>query len=341
MTMVRRLAIAALALFNLVACAPPAFPPADDKPLVWPPEPAAPRLVFVRAFSRPDDLGISKSFFQKLADVVFGGSEARLVRPMAVVAAGTTLFVADPGARGVHRLDPAEGNYDFIGAEGGVPLASPVALARGANGDIYVSDSAQGRVYVLRPGAKVVAPLALGAVLRQPTGIAYDPVARRLIVVDTAAHQIHFFNADGSLATSVGRRGSGDGEFNYPTLLWRASDGRLYVTDSLNFRTQILDPQGAFLTKFGKAGDASGDLARQKGIATDRYGHIYVVDALLNALQIFDHTGRFLLSVGDLGTDRGEFWLPTGIFIAEDDTIYIADSYNRRVQILRYIGGPS
>jgi sugar lactone lactonase YvrE len=340
-TVVHRLAIAALALITLVACVPPASAPADDTPLVWPPEPAPPRLAFVRAFSRPDDLGIAKSLLQKLADVLFGGSEARLVRPMAVVAAGTTLFVADPGAKGVHRLDPAEGKYELIGAEGGVPLASPVALARGADGEIYVSDSARGRVYVLRPGAKAMAPLELGAVLRQPTGIAYDRVARRLIVVDTAAHQIHFFNPDGSLAASVGRRGSGDGEFNFPTLLWRAPDGRLYVTDSLNFRIQILDAQGAFLSKFGKAGDASGDLARQKGVATDRYGHIYVVDALFNAVQIFDPSGRYLLSVGDLGTERGEFWLPTGIFITEDDTIYIADSYNRRVQVLRYIGGPA
>lgn len=340
MTLLRRVAIAALALFTLVACAPPTSVTMDDTPLVWPPEPAPPRLAFVRAFSRPDDLGISRSFLQKLADVLFGGSQARLIRPMAVVVAGKTLFVADPGAKGVHRLDPAEGRYDLIRAEGGVPLSSPVALARGADGEIYVSDSAQGRVYVLRPGAKAVAPLALGAPLRQPTGIAYDPVARRLIVVDTAAHQIHFFNADGSLAASIGRRGSGDGEFNFPTLLWRAPDGRLYVTDSLNFRIQILDPQGVFLSKFGKAGDASGDLARQKGVATDRHGHVYVVDSLFNALQVFDPTGRFLLSVGDLGTERGEFWLPTGIFITEDDTIYIADSYNRRVQVLRYIGGP-
>ena len=336
-----RLVITAVALSTLVACAPPARPPADESRLVWPPEPAPPRLAFVRAFSRPDDLGITKNILQKLADVVFGGTEARLVRPMAVVAAGTMLFVADPGAKGVHRLDPVEGKYDLVAAEGGSPLASPVALARGADGEIYVSDSAQGRVYVIGPGAKAARPLALGTRLRQPTGIAYDPVARRLIVVDTAAHKIHFFNADGSLAASVGRRGNGDGEFNYPTLLWRASDGRLYVTDSLNFRTQVLDPQGAFLAKFGKAGDGSGDHARQKGIATDHYGHIYVVDALLNALQVFDRSGRFLLSVGDLGSDRGEFWLPAGIFISEDDTIYIADSYNRRVQVLRYIGGPA
>lgn len=339
MKQVARRVIAALAMSALTACAPSTQPPVDEPPLVWPRAPAPPRLAYVRAFSRPDDLGITRGFLQKLADAVFGGTEARLVRPMAVVAAGATLFVADPGAKGVHRFNPAEGRYDLVTAEGGEPLASPVALARGAEGEIYVSDSAQGRVYVLRPGARAAVRLVLGARLRQPTGIAYDPDARRLIVVDTAAHRVLFFNADGSLASSVGRRGSGEGEFNYPTLLWRASDGRLYVTDSLNFRTQILDPQGGYLGKFGKAGDGSGDHARQKGIATDRYGHIYVVDALLNALQVFDQRGRFLLSVGDLGSDRGEFWLPTGIYISEDDTIYVADSYNRRVQVLRYIGG--
>ncbi len=323
----------------LVGCAQPAKVPENPAPLVWPPAPAAARLVHVGTFSRPDDLGIRKGALQRLADILFGGSEARLVRPMAVAVVGTTLYVADPGAKGVHRLDPATGAYALVAREHGAPLPSPVALARGEGGDIYVSDSALGKVLLIRAGAKHAVPVALGAPLRQPTGIAYDPVTRRLAVVDTAAHRVLYFDAQGALSAAVGRRGTGAGEFNYPTHLWRAADGRYYVTDSLNFRVQILDDQGTVIGQFGRAGDASGDLARQKGVATDRFGHVYVVDALFGALQIFDASGRFLLSVGEIGSGRGEFWLPTGLFIADDDTIYVADSYNRRVQMLRYVGG--
>ena len=335
-------AAAALILGSaLTGCAPPVQTVESAMPLVWPAAPDAPRIAYVRAFSRPDDLGISRGFLQRVADVLFGHDESRLVRPMAVVAVGEVLYVADPGAKGVHRFDPKGGRYDLIHAAGGTALVSPVGLALGDAGEVYVSDSALAAVFVIRPGAKEAVQLSLSAPLGQPTGIAFDATSGRLFVVDTTAHRVNAFRRDGTLESSFGRRGTEAGEFNYPTLIWRTREGRLYVTDSLNFRIQSFDASGRFLAKFGGLGDGTGDLPRQKGVATDRYGHVYVVDSLFHAIQIFDDRGRFLLSLGGLGQERGEFRLPTGLFIGEDDKIYVADSYNQRVQVLRYIGGPT
>jgi DNA-binding beta-propeller fold protein YncE len=333
---------AALILASLLsACAPPAQTVGNNSPLVWPAAPDAARIAFVKSFSRPDDLGISRGFFQRVADALFGNDESRLVRPMAVVAAGDIVYVADPGAKGVHRFDQKAGRYDLIYAAGGTALVSPVGLALGAAGEVYVSDSALAAVFVIRAGAKEATQLSLGTALGQPTGIAFDAATGRLFVVDTGAHRVNVFRRDGSLESSFGQRGTAEGEFNYPTLIWRTPQGRLYVTDSLNFRIQSFDGSGRFLAKFGGLGDGTGDLPRQKGVATDRYGHIYVVDSLFHAIQIFDSNGRFLLSVGGLGQERGEFRLPTGLFIGPDDKIYVADSFNQRVQVLRYIGGPT
>lgn len=337
----RRAFALCLLLAALGACAPAVIKPGQESPLVWPDEVDVPaRVAFVKAFSRPDEFGIAKGLLQRISEVVFGASEARLIRPMAVVVVKGVVYVADPGARGVHRFDPVAERYDLIAAQGDAALPSPIGLARGNDGEVYVTDSESAQVLVIRPGAKAAVPLALPQ-MGQPTGIAFDPETGRLYVVDTAAHRVNVFNPDGTQHASFGQRGAGDGEFNYPTLLWRDSQGRLYVTDSLNFRIQVFDTQGRLLKKFGQAGDGTGDNIRQKGVATDSYGHIYIVDALFNALQIFDQTGRLLLSLGNLGSDRGEFWLPVGIFIGEEDLIYIADSYNQRIQILRYIGGPT
>jgi DNA-binding beta-propeller fold protein YncE len=335
-------AAAALVLgLALSGCASPVQTVESQTPLVWPAAPDAPRIAFVRTFSRPDDLGISRGFLQRVADVLFGSDESRLVRPMAVVAVGDILYVADPGAKGVHRFDQKRGSYELIHAAGGGPLISPVGLALGDAGDVYVSDSALATVFVIRPGANEASPLSLGTRIGQPTGIAFDAASGRLFVVDTSAHRVYVFKRDGTLESSFGRRGTAEGEFNYPTLIWRTREGRLYVTDSLNFRVQSFDEAGRFLAKFGGLGDGTGDLPRQKGVATDRYGHIYVVDSLFHAIQVFDDKGRFLLSLGGMGQERGEFWLPTGLFISADDKIYVADSYNQRVQVLRYIGGPT
>lgn len=328
----------ALLVLLLAACSVPVLE-ADDAPQpVWPGPPDAPRVAFVRAFSRPADLGIGKGLVARVADFLFGDSEARLVRPMAVVEHAGVIHVADPGGRGVHRFDPRRGDYALLAGPGGTPLPSPVGLAVGADGEIYVSDSRLGQVFVVRPGANEAQPLALGAPLRQPTGLAFDAAGRRLYVADTAAHRVLAFDAAGTLVATIGRRGEAAGEFNFPTLLSFAA-GRLYVTDSLNFRVQVLDGEGRFFASVGRHGDAIGDTPRPKGAAADRRGHLYVADAVHHNLQIFDAAGRFLLPVGQQGAGRGEFLMPTGVFVGGDDHIYVADAHNRRVQVLRYVGG--
>lgn len=340
MTLALALRIAQFALLAaLGACSVRLPDTADTATPVWPPAPDTARIAFVRTITGPGDMGIGKPLIERLQDIVFGGQAPQLVRPMAVLALGATLYVADPGVQGVHRLDPRSGRYTLVRGPDGVPLPSPVGLAAGEAGEVYVTDSKLGQVHVIAPGASAAQPLPLADAPLQPTGITFDPVNRHLLVVDTARHQLLVYDRAGHLLRRIGQRGEGPGEFNYPTALWRAADGRLLVTDSLNFRIQTLDAAGGFLGGFGHAGDSAGDTPRPKGVATDPDGHIYVVDALLHGVQIFDDTGRFLLPVGQQGRERGEFWLPAGIFISADGYIYVADAYNRRVQVLRYLGG--
>lgn len=339
MATVFRLPFLPALLVLLTGCAATGTVEPERPPLVWPTSPEPARIAYVSAFSRPVDLGIEQTFLQRLRNFIFGDEENRMVRPMAVTESGGALFVADPGAKGVHRFDRVKGNYALIGGPGGSPLPSPVGLARGAEGEIYVADSRLGQVLVIPPGAGEARPLELEGELLQPTGLAYDTATRRLFVVDTRSHRINVFSPQGNRLASIGQRGNGPGQFNYPTMLWLSDRGQLLVTDSLNYRVQILDGEGRFLKQFGHLGDGTGDAARQKGIATDRDGHLYIVDSLFHAVQVFDEDGRFLLTVGVQGQDRGEFWLPAGIYIGADDLIFVADAYNRRVQVLRYVGG--
>ncbi len=341
-----RLPIYLLAVLLLAAvggCATPTEvkPDVPLPRLVWPQAPETTRIEFVRTFSSSRDLGLTKNFLRRVVDFIFGETPQGLLRPSAVLEIGKVMYVADPGARGVHRFDRASNEYKLIQAEGESPLLSPVGLARGEGDSVYVTDSALGSVFLIQPGAEFATPVVLGQALAQPTGIAFDAQARKLYVVDTKAHSIKVFSPQGAYLSTIGQRGEGDGEFNFPTMLWRDSQGRLLVTDSLNFRTQIFDAQGKFVKKFGRMGDSQGDAPRQKGVASDSFGHIYLVDALLNAVQIFNESGDLLLSIGGLGEAPGEFWLPAGIFMGGDDTIYVADTYNRRVQVFRYVGGPT
>jgi len=330
--------VAALCM-GLSACTTTAPRAASGPAPVWPQGSAAPRIAFVQSINSAADLGIQRAMLSRIADWLFGEEETRLVRPMAVLKLADALYVADPGVNGVHRFDSKRGSYEVIRAAGDTVLPSPVALASSGDGSVYIADSRLGKLLRVSPGSSVAIPLALDVPVGQPTGLAFDATTQRIYVTDTLAHCVLVYSTDGRLLSRIGERGTGPGQFNFPTLLWLGPDRRLYVTDTLNFRVQVLDAEGKFITTFGRQGDSSGDAARPKGVATDSEGHIYVVDGAFHAFQIFDTAGRYLLGVGERGSDPGEFWLPAGIAIDAHDRIYIADSYNRRVQVFQYLTG--
>ena len=119
-------------------------------------------------------------------------------------------------------------------------------------------------------------------------------------MADTHAHDIKVFSDDGKLLKVIGKRGEGDGEFNFPTHMTFAAD-KLYVTDTLNSRVQIFDPDGNMIRKFGKLGLYVGDLVRPKGVTVDSANNIYVIESLYDNLLVYDSQGRTLLGVGGGG----------------------------------------
>lgn len=307
--------------------------------LVWPPAPAKSRIKYIGDLSHPEDLGITKGLLGMLSEVATGKEDNSMVLPMAVVENGLKqIFVADPGVKAIHRFDRKKGRYKSIKRVGGKGFVSPVGLAVDKEGNVYIADSELAKVFVIAVGDDEAAPLALEEDFVRPTGIAVDGETGWIYVVDTGLHGISVFRSDNTLLRKFGRRGTAEGEFNFPTYIWQNRDGQLLVTDSLNFRIQRFDRHGRFIGQFGSPGNAMGDLSRPKGVAEDRHGHVYVVDSLFHNVQLFDESGSLLMNFGIQGSEPGEFWLPVGIFIGADDVIYLCDSYNQRVQIFQYIG---
>jgi DNA-binding beta-propeller fold protein YncE len=313
--------------------------PAGTATAVWPPPPEAARLALLQTISTAADLGIRKSLWNRLLGWVTGEEDIALLRPASVVVKpDETLFVADPGIMAVHRFDRRAGRHDVLLPQGGGPFYSPVALALANDGRVFVADSVLRRIFVIDPGADSAVPMATGEELGRPTGMTVDRGRERLYVVDTARHRVLALSLGGDLLFAFGGRGTGDGQFNYPTFVWHdGSSDRLWVTDSLNFRIQAFDAEGLFVAAFGEPGNVSGRFARPKGVATDGEGHVYVVDALHHGMQIFDPSGRLLLFVGEQGSDAGQFWLPSGVFIDPEDRVFVADSFNKRVQVFQYL----
>lgn len=312
--------------------------PEPVAPLVWPAPPAQPRVRYVAAVARPQDLGIRPSFWRRVGEFFVGAREEWFVRPTGVVAKGSRIYVADPGAQAVWILDTEAGRWHTMDdAEGGT-LVSPVSVAVGRAGRIYVADSYLARVFMYDADRRPIGSIG-DPHLGRPAGLAYDEQRDRLYVADSRVHGVWIFDGDGVALGMIGERGVGEGEFNFPTHLAVDGRGSIYVTDALNFRLQVLAADGTFDAGFGRHGDFPGDFASPKGVGVDSEGHIYVVDALFDAVQIFDRQGRYLLTFGERGVSPGQFWLPGGVFVDRDDRIYVADAYNQRIQIFQYLGG--
>lgn len=306
--------------------------------LVWPEPPAAARIELVALFGSASELGIERSIWRRLADLVTGGGEARMVRPTGVAVHGLRIAVADPGSGLVRVFDLSEHQAMALEGCGDRVFGEPVAVTMTGE-HLYVSDATAASIHVLDGGGRCEGSWSLPPDSR-PAGLAIDPQRSLLYVADAGAHQVLVFDLHGKIVLRFGKRGAEPGEFNYPTWLALDASGNLYVTDALNFRVQQFDPDGELLGVFGRHGDGSGDLARPKGIGVDRFGHVYLVDALFDAVQIFDGQGRYLMVFGARGEGPGHFWLPSGLAV-EGDRIYVADSYNQRVQVFRFLGGES
>lgn len=342
MSALRGITLALLGLM-LGCAASPVDDPFAESLRRWPEEPGMARIELVGTFGAAADLGITGSAWSRLVGMTAGRSDSPMERPMSVVSSedDTKIFVADPDAGCVHLFDLAKNRYRCIRAKHGDGAVAPVGLSVSDAGRLFVADSANGKIWQLRPGERTLEPFYVSASLEQPTGIFWDESGQFLYVTDTPRHCVLQFDGHGNLKREFGSNGVGPGQLNYPTYLWFDRNHGLLVSDSLNFRLQRYSPDGTFIGGFGTGGDLPGDFSRPKGVAADTYGHIYVIDALMHTMQILDVDGRLLLAVGEQGQGGGQFWLPNGIFISDDNTIYVTDAYNKRVQVFRYVGPSS
>lgn len=265
-----------------------------------------------------------KKFLERLTGT---GNVPPVKRPYAVAWIDKELILTDPGTGRILRISKSgrlrsQNRSDFI---------SPIGVAV-CEDRIYVSDSRLDGVALLDPKLRLVQWVVEGR--SRPTGIACQ--GDRLWVVETGEHRILELRG-AHVANTIGKRGAGTGEFNFPTSI-SFHQGSLWVIDTLNFRVQqFAADSGAYLSDFGQLGDSAGELPRAKGISVDLRGRLWVSDAHLNQIAIFGQDGTYLTSFSSTDSGAGSLSFPTGIATSAGGEIAIVDSLNRRVLVLRMI----
>ncbi len=281
--------------------------------------------------------GKFNSFFNAM---ILGIKQPKLIHPMSVYAFNNKDFlILDQSSKNLFHVQNDIGKLPQAFRNCIADFSSLIGLCCVPEKGFLFTDSQSNKIYELSLSGKKATVFNDSLILDQPTGIAYSSVKNEIWVIETKQHRISVLNLKGQLIKRIGTRGSGKGEFNFPTHLWIDNKGFAYVTDAMNYRIEIFNPEGEVVSAFGEIGDASGYFARPKGVAVDSYGNIYVVDGLSNVVQVFNDKGVFLYHFGQQGHENGQFWMPSGIFIDNQNFIYIADTYNSRIQIfqLKYL----
>lgn len=320
------------------------------KKMVWPPESSAQvpryfylgRLVGDPNFIKPAPVpGSLRSFISVLAGIVFGEEPPRVLdRPQSgFVDERGRIYVSDIGHAGIFVFDENLGQLAYWDrAEEFTNFNTPVGIAVGPDGQIFVTDADLGLVARLDHQGKPLQPIGKG-LLSRPTGLAYEPNSKRLYVTDTPAHQVKVFDLDGRLLSTIGTFGEGPAGLNYPTHL-ALRDGLLYVSDTLNARIQVFSTvDGHHVRQIGKRGLFVGDQVRPKGVATDSEHNVYVVESNHDYLLIYNRLGEFLMAIGGVGSGIGNFYLPAGVWVDAKNRIFVADMLNSRVAVYQFLGG--
>ncbi|ADG83065.1 6-bladed beta-propeller [Thermincola potens] len=152
--------------------------------------------------------------------------------------------------------------------------------------------------------------------LEQPVAVAVSEEKELVYVADVGTDRVCVFDKNsGRYLYSIGERGKGAGEFNYPYGLAVFSDGRLWVSDPENFTVQEFDAKGRYLRTIGVAayGIKPGLMCLGQG------GRVYISDLARHRIVIFDARGRYM------GEIKAGLTHPQGILADSSGSLWVVD----------------
>ncbi|HEY3162528.1 MAG TPA: 6-bladed beta-propeller [Vicinamibacterales bacterium] len=204
---------------------------------------------------------------------------------------GTTPGCANTDVNPVHHFDESGKE---IKSFGGGMFAWPHGVHVDRDGNVWVADAradqptGKGSVVVkFSPDGRVLMTLGKAGVkgnppeaLTEPTDVVTDPGNGDVYIAESHTDvtdpnlvgRISVFDRNGKFLRTIGKTGTGPGEFRTPHALEFDSMGRLVVADRHNHRVQILTKDGKFVREYD-------DFGRSSGLAIDKNDTIYTADS--------------------------------------------------------------
>jgi streptogramin lyase len=226
-----------------------------------------------------------------------------------------------------------------VGSRGSGPgqLISPEGVAVDSHGDIWVSDTYQGRLEVFNErgeflktvGSEGSGPDQIG----EPEGIGIDAKGD-VWVADWTNDRVEEFDEKGEYLQQFGSEGSGDGQLMHPYGIAVDAKGDVWVTDVGNNRVEEFDEEGEYISQFGSTGSGSGqfELSFPGGLAFSSTENVWVTDTDNNRVEQFNEKGEYVSQFGSEGSGDGQFSRPGDVTLDPSGNVWVVDQGNGRVE---------
>lgn len=178
----------------------------------------------------------------------------------------------------------------------------PTALERDADGNVYILDARNCRVFVFDKDLAYLRSwggYGLGdGVFVRPTSMAFSQDGQTIFVVDQLAARVQAFDLSGAFKHAWGTRGAERGQMITPFGVAAGRDGHVYVADQDGHRILRFDEAGRYDREWGTRGVDMGELWKPRGMAHGQDGRVLVIDHGNHRAQIFESTGKWLVTFG-------------------------------------------
>jgi eukaryotic-like serine/threonine-protein kinase len=167
-----------------------------------------------------------------------------------------------------------------------------------------------------------------------------DLPSRIVLTVSSRQGVLRILDPQGSLHTSLGNIGVGEGSFSAAPLSVSVDSAGNFLAAIFEYRVgsdnhrmiHKLDPSGKALTSFGAYGMKPGEFLYPISLSVSPDDRTYVLDSETHLAQAFDSSGNYLFNFGGRGEGRGTFNDPRVITVAADGSVYVLDYGNRQIQ---------
>lgn len=170
----------------------------------------------------------------------------------------------------------------------------------------------------------------LNTPLTKPMDVA--KVGEFIYVSDTNNQQVQVFDSSGTPIFKFGKKGTGEGQFQFPYGITGDKDRNVYVSDLYNGKISVFTSKGKFIKYFTDENNKA-DFIKSPGGLRIFGKKIYITDIQENIVLVYSLDGKKLLEISSATAKDDTLNAPNAVTIDEDHNIYVSDTGNQRLLV--------